>query len=210
MLPAPGRTRLVVAASASLLVVGAAPTAPSVASPPVVGAVLLPTGYARSSRRYPVLYLLHGGTDGVNHFLANTDLRKATKALPRKQQYIVVTPYGGYAGFYRDWVDGSHRFQSKHIERVIPTIDRTGVPCNREDANDPTAAAIEQIAHRGTQSMDRALTAAGIPHTYRTAPCGVHTTPYFNTQVVRYVRTIGRVFASRLTGGAAPADRTAR
>ena len=273
--------------------------------------VLLPRGYLSSDRRYPVLYLLHGGTDDVDHFLVNTEVMRVTRRLKPRQRFIVVTPFGGYAGFYLDWLDGSHDFETRHIQQVLPAIDArfrtqprrssravagasmggfgamhyaltypdlfssvatfsgsldlqlpdstavitvattvqrecvdgadpgeyqpfgllvdpvldasnwsavnpraraatagdaglrialsdtTGLPCNEADASDPAAIAIEQATHRGTSSMHEALLSAGVEHSYRTLTCGVHTTPYFNVQVKRHLRELGRHFGHR-------------
>lgn len=273
--------------------------------------VLLPRGYSGSHRRYPVLYLLHGGTDDVDHFLVNTEVMRVTRRLKPRERFIVVTPFGGYAGFYLDWLDGSHDFETRHIQQVRPAIDdrfrtqprrssravagasmggfgamhyaltypdlfssvatfsgsldiqlpdstavitvattvqrecvdgadpgeyqpfgllgdpvldasnwsavnpraqaatagdaelrialsdTTGTPCNEADASDPAAIAIEQATHRGTASMHEALLSAGVQHSYRTLPCGVHTTPYFNVQVKRHLRELGRHLGDR-------------
>lgn len=86
--------------------------------------VLLPPAYQTSRRRYPLLYLLHGGTDSQDHFLTQTDLLSFTRGLPDSQQMIVVTPFAGLSGFYVDWKDGSHRYESVHINQVLPAIDR--------------------------------------------------------------------------------------
>jgi diacylglycerol O-acyltransferase/trehalose O-mycolyltransferase len=87
--------------------------------------VLLPPGYNQGKKRYPVLYLLHGGGDSVDHFLADTDLVKVTAALPPGRQYLVVTPFGDFAGFYSDWQDGSHEYGLPYLKDVIATVDRT-------------------------------------------------------------------------------------
>src|SRR5216684_4433398 len=78
--------------------------------------VLLPEDYDAGHQRYPVLYLLHGGGDSVDHFLADTDLIKVTAALPRQRQYLVVTPFGDFAGFYSDWKDGSHEYGLPYLK----------------------------------------------------------------------------------------------
>ncbi|MCW2858088.1 MAG: hypothetical protein JWR52_3703 [Marmoricola sp.] len=85
--------------------------------------VLLPPDYATSTKRYPVLYLLHGGTSGVDDFLANSDLVARTGQIPDSSQFIVATPDGGLTGFYVDWKDGSHHYETTIIKHVIPAID---------------------------------------------------------------------------------------
>src|SRR5262252_2043261 len=51
-------------------------------------AVLLPAGYTESERRYPVLYLFHGGGQDHTAFMART----AFAPLARQHQMIVVMP----------------------------------------------------------------------------------------------------------------------
>jgi S-formylglutathione hydrolase FrmB len=91
--------------------------------------VTLPASYAANpTRRYPVLYLLHGHggggpldwfRHGVESIIANTDV-------------IVVTPDGGYDGFYSDWygtdLDGhtpapAPAWETFHIRELLPWVD---------------------------------------------------------------------------------------
>src|SRR5262245_6466841 len=51
-------------------------------------AVLLPTGYAESERRYPVLYLFHGGGQDHTAFMARTSFGP----MARQHEMIVVMP----------------------------------------------------------------------------------------------------------------------
>ena len=85
--------------------------------------VLLPPQYGTSMRNYPVLYLLYGAEANVDSFLIQTDVIKVTSAFPDNQQFIIVTPSGGLTGFYVDWEDGSHNYETEIINRVIPAID---------------------------------------------------------------------------------------
>jgi S-formylglutathione hydrolase FrmB len=85
--------------------------------------VLLPPQYDTSMRRYPVLYLLYGADSNVDSFLLRTNLISVTSTFPDNQQFIVVTPSGGLTGFYVDWEDGSHNYETEIINRVIPAID---------------------------------------------------------------------------------------
>ncbi|TCC36384.1 alpha/beta hydrolase [Kribbella speibonae] len=87
--------------------------------------VLLPPQYGKSNRRYPVLYLLHGGTNNEDSFLVYTNLISVTSTLPDDEQYIVVTPFAQYGGFYVDWKDGSHLIESFITNSVIPAVDST-------------------------------------------------------------------------------------
>ena len=87
--------------------------------------VLLPPDYFDSSRRYPVLYLLHGGTAGIDSFPQDMNLVSRTATPADDEQFIVVTPYGGLTGFYLNWADHSHDYETRIITQVIPAIDRT-------------------------------------------------------------------------------------
>jgi S-formylglutathione hydrolase FrmB len=85
--------------------------------------VLVPPQYGTSTRNYPVLYLLYGAEANVDSFLLRTNLISVTNAFPDNQQFIVATPSGGLTGFYVDWKDGSHNYETEIINRVIPAID---------------------------------------------------------------------------------------
>lgn len=64
--------------------------------------VLLPEGYTRSRRRYPVLYLLHGALDDYTAWTAKGDAERLTAGLP----LIVVMPDSGPGGGYTNWFNG--------------------------------------------------------------------------------------------------------
>jgi S-formylglutathione hydrolase FrmB len=84
--------------------------------------VLLPVGYQRGHRRYPVLYLLHGVGDTYESWTTNTDLVTFSRGF----DVIIVMPDGGHgenAGWYSDWKDGSRQWESFHINVLIPYID---------------------------------------------------------------------------------------
>ncbi len=82
--------------------------------------VLLPRGYARSERRYPVLYLLHGGFDDYRSWTRMGDAAALTAGLP----LIVVMPDTGPLGGYVDWWHGEP-WETFHITRLVPWVDRS-------------------------------------------------------------------------------------
>jgi S-formylglutathione hydrolase FrmB len=84
--------------------------------------VSLPPGYDEPGnvRRYPVLYLYPGGTQNRNAWLESSDLLAFTAALPSEQQAIVVLPS---SGFFTDSRDGSMKWETFHVRRLIPLID---------------------------------------------------------------------------------------
>jgi len=80
--------------------------------------ILLPIGYARSRRRYPVLYLLHGFTNSYASWAEDTDLLHFSRPFPM----IIVMPDGGN-GWYINDADGGPRWEDYHIHQLIPYID---------------------------------------------------------------------------------------
>ncbi|WP_344526393.1 esterase family protein [Streptomyces albiaxialis] len=86
--------------------------------------VLLPDGYA-DGRRYPVLYLLHGG--GLGQDFRSFDYESVNiRALTAGRPVIVVMPDGGPAGWYCDPVhsnSGPRNWETFHIEQLLPWID---------------------------------------------------------------------------------------
>jgi diacylglycerol O-acyltransferase/trehalose O-mycolyltransferase len=64
--------------------------------------LLLPANFAATSRRWPVLYLLHGCCDSYVSWSRSTDIEKLTS----KAGLIVAMPGGGAVGFYSDWLVG--------------------------------------------------------------------------------------------------------
>lgn len=85
--------------------------------------VTLPRDYATSGKRYPTLYLLHGQDGTARDWTSGQgDAEKLTDGT----DVIVVTPDGGKAGWYTDWVRqwaGKQRWESFHIDQLIPFID---------------------------------------------------------------------------------------
>ena len=91
--------------------------------------ILLPDGYlADPTRRYPVLYLLHGTSGGADDWLTNGDVRATTAGVPM----IVVMPDGGFdndgGGWWTNWWDtstklGPSRWETFHIDQLIPWVD---------------------------------------------------------------------------------------
>ncbi|HVA90465.1 MAG TPA: alpha/beta hydrolase family protein [Chloroflexota bacterium] len=80
--------------------------------------ILLPVDYARSRRRYPVLYLLHGFTNSYASWAADTDLIHFARSFPM----IIVMPDGG-DGWYVNDANGGPRWEDYHIHQLIPYID---------------------------------------------------------------------------------------
>ncbi|MDQ2648070.1 MAG: alpha/beta hydrolase-fold protein [Actinomycetota bacterium] len=85
--------------------------------------VLLPDDYFSTSwRRYPVLYLLHGGLQDFRKFDMEDDIRGLTAG----RRLIVVMPDGGGAGWYSNPVNsfaGPRNWESFHLGQLVPWID---------------------------------------------------------------------------------------
>ena len=85
--------------------------------------VLLPDGYD-ATRRYPVLYLLHGGGEDYSTFDTKYDIRNHTAG----RDLIVVMPDGGKAGWYCDPESsnvGPRNWETFHVDELIPWVDAT-------------------------------------------------------------------------------------
>jgi diacylglycerol O-acyltransferase/trehalose O-mycolyltransferase len=86
--------------------------------------VLLPDGYAeQAQRRYPVLYLMHGGYGQPSDWTSRGDAERITAGAP----VIVVIPGDGNGGWCTDWHNGGRggppMWQTFHIRQLIPWVD---------------------------------------------------------------------------------------
>ena len=91
--------------------------------------VLLPAGYDPADpRRYPVLYLLHGGSNPANP-ATSTDWSEKGGVVETtaNSDLIVVMPDGGNGGWYTDWAfpgsAGPLNWQTFHMDQMVPFID---------------------------------------------------------------------------------------
>lgn len=89
--------------------------------------VYLPSDYETSSRKYPVVYLLHGYTDndtgwlqfGEAHLIADEAIAK--REIP---PMIIVMPDGGVSWYVNNH-DGSVKYEDFFFQEFIPTIEKT-------------------------------------------------------------------------------------
>lgn len=86
--------------------------------------VLLPAGFD-PNRRYPVLYLLHGGVGSSVDWTAVGN----AEAITAPYEVIVVMPDAGGGGWYSDWHNqgrgGTPAWESFHIGQLIEWVDAT-------------------------------------------------------------------------------------
>src|SRR6059058_3480347 len=85
--------------------------------------VYLPAGYdADPQRRWPVTYYLHGAGGDQTRFHAWYG------ALIKTFPSLVVSPDGGFIGFYSDWYNGGAggppMYETYDIDQLIPLIDQ--------------------------------------------------------------------------------------
>jgi putative tributyrin esterase len=80
--------------------------------------VLLPQGYDRSAKRFPVLYLLHGLDGHYDDWSTRTQLAERAHALP----LIVVMPEGEDS-WYTNAADGSGRFEDYVANDLIRDVE---------------------------------------------------------------------------------------
>ncbi len=86
--------------------------------------VLLPAGYdPAGDRRYPVLYLLHGGTGTYRDWSTTGD----AEAISADYPLIIVMPDGSGYGSYMDWwnfgAGGPPMWETYHLRQLLPWID---------------------------------------------------------------------------------------
>ena len=86
---------------------------PALGRSAVVRLLLPPRFAAEPSRRWPVLYLLHGCCDTYESWTDKSDVERFTAT----SDVLVVIPEGGRAGFYSDWLDGP-KWETFHLEEL--------------------------------------------------------------------------------------------
>ncbi len=92
---------------------------------PVDYCIDLPAGYASSSRRYPVLYFLHGlfGNDHRWIDRGGKEIFDRLTADGTIGPFIVVLPNGGET-FYINSEDGKDRYEDFFVQELVPFIDQ--------------------------------------------------------------------------------------
>ena len=87
----------------------------------------LPDGYEDSTRKYPVLYLLHGWTDNETSWIQMGDMQRiADDAIASRQAVpmIIVMPDAGETWYVNSY-DGSVPYEDMFFEELIPYIEKT-------------------------------------------------------------------------------------
>ncbi|MGI8329367.1 alpha/beta hydrolase [Actinomadura scrupuli] len=120
--------------------------------------ILQPTGYAADPQRtYPVLYLLHGGTDDYRSWTDKGDAEAITAGLP----LLVVMPDAGPGGWYSNWYNlgayGTPEWETFHIGRLIPWVE-----ANFRTAAGPQGRAVAGLSMGGFGAMSYAARHPGL------------------------------------------------
>ncbi|NUS58082.1 MAG: hypothetical protein HOV66_25005 [Streptomycetaceae bacterium] len=98
---------------------------------PVTVRIYLPAGYRPgTAKRYPVLYLLHGGAGAFSDWSVNGDVAGVIAKAHSGFDGIVVMPEGGRSGWYSDWpgrTDGGFapHWETFHVAQLVPWVDAT-------------------------------------------------------------------------------------
>jgi len=90
-------------------------------------AVYLPPDYDLSTRRYPVVYLLHGYTDDESGWIQFGEVNLAAdRAIAAREipPMIIVMPDGGVAWYINDAL-GQARYEDMIVREFIPHVDAT-------------------------------------------------------------------------------------
>jgi S-formylglutathione hydrolase FrmB len=88
--------------------------------------ILLPPSYdGEKTRRYPLLYFLHGLGDNEQMFLHSGGWNLIEDLWEQKQvgEFLIVTPAAG-ASFYINALDGKARYEDFFLREFIPEIER--------------------------------------------------------------------------------------
>jgi enterochelin esterase-like enzyme len=90
-------------------------------------AVYLPPDYATATRRYPVVYLLHGYTDDESGWIQFGEVNEAAdRAIAARDipPMIIVMPDGGVSFYINDYRN-KVRYEDMLIQEFIPYVDKT-------------------------------------------------------------------------------------
>ena len=88
--------------------------------------VLLPPSYdAEKTRRYPILYLLHGLGDNDQFLIHSGGMNLIEDLWEQKQlaEFLIVTPAAG-ASFYINSRDGKRRYEDFFLQEFVPGVEK--------------------------------------------------------------------------------------
>lgn len=89
-------------------------------------AVTTPESYEKSNKKYPTLYLLHGGSGAFRDWHKNITELGLVNRMANEYDLIIITPGVGPASYYYDSPKlDSVQYETYMIEELIPHIDKT-------------------------------------------------------------------------------------
>ncbi|MBC6368540.1 alpha/beta hydrolase family protein [Algoriphagus sp. AK58] len=88
-------------------------------------AVTLPSDYTNSNKKFPVVYLLHGGSGAFNDWHQKVTEKELVNRMADDYNLIIVTPGVGPASYYYDSpIMDTVRYETYIISELIPFIDK--------------------------------------------------------------------------------------
>ena len=88
-------------------------------------AISFPSGYENGEGRYPVVYLLHGGSGAFSDWHQKVTEKGIVNQLAEEHKVLIVTPGVGPASYYYDSpLLDSVRYETYMIQELIPFIDK--------------------------------------------------------------------------------------
>ena len=89
-------------------------------------AVTTPSSYQNGSEKYPVVYLLHGGSGAFSDWHKKVTEPGLVGRMAEEYKLIIVTPGVGPSSYYYDSpMMDSVRYETYMVDELIPYIDRT-------------------------------------------------------------------------------------
>ncbi|MCE2779089.1 MAG: esterase family protein [Algoriphagus sp.] len=88
-------------------------------------AVSFPSSYIDGTSRYPVVYLLHGGSGAFSDWHQKVTEKGIVNQMAEEHQVLIITPGVGPASYYYDSpLLDSVRYETYMIQELIPFIDK--------------------------------------------------------------------------------------
>ena len=125
--------------------------------------LLLPSRFeSSSSRRWPVLYLLHGCCDSYRSWTRSSDVEQLARSLDA----LVVMPEGGRAGFYSNWLSGP-AWETFHLEELPEVLTDTYRASDRRVVAGVSMGGLGALGYaaRNPGMFRAAVSISGIVHT---------------------------------------------
>lgn len=98
-------------------------------------AVTTPSSYSTGTGRYPVLYLLHGGSGAFRDWHKSVTEKGLVNRMADEYNLIIVTPGVGPASYYYDSPKlDSVKYETYMINELIPHIDQNYRTINKKES----------------------------------------------------------------------------